>query len=57
MKLSDVNYFNLYSVPVDQAFEWVKVGLWNKTQFSRYMISIKEHHYDKGYRDGLFGEN
>lgn len=57
MKLSDVNHFNLYRVPVDQAFEWVKVGLWSRTQFRLYMESLKEYTYNRGWRDGMFGED
>ena len=56
MKLSEVVQTHLYNVPAEQAFEWVKTGLWNKSQFTLYMVSVKEYHHNQGWKEGFFGE-
>lgn len=46
MKLSDVDPTKLHKVAPAQVYEWVKTGVWSKTQFKEYIDSL-EAFYDR----------
>jgi hypothetical protein len=51
MKLQDVTINNLHEVTSEQAFEWVKTGVWDKFAFLVWLGAVKHESYEAGRCD------